>query len=357
MFDDLSGTIRTSAETVAHGGLGVGGEAVLNVPVTERLAVRAVGYENHAAGWIDETDGRRNGNIETVRGGRLAVRWLPVSDWTIDVGGAIQHLDVADSQYVTASDDTLRRSPRAPEPADNDFHEVAATLSGRVADLELTSATSYVDHGIDQTFDAPTATTMDEEGRRFLDHRTYRLFNQELRLSQGGQAGWLAGVSFLRSTSRARGVFDTGRTTSLVEDLNHVVTEYAAFGEKTVRLSDRLSTTGGLRLFRTVAEDETVEGTGGIRDAVGNTVLAPSLSVSWKPRADLIAFARYARSVAPAGWHPSAWERRDDSTQTNSARSTWGSGRGAMRNNFLTARAYSGRTGATSSPTICCLAA
>lgn len=304
-MDEASASIRLEGEALAHGGLGGGVEGVANLPLAPgRLALRAVGYDVRTSGWIDAPGGRRDTNAQRTYGGRVGVRWRPSDLWTIDVGVVLQNLNVADSQYVTASDDTRERSARPREPVDNDFREASATVRRDLGSADVVSATSWVGQRIGQTFDAPAAADpTDAEGRVFRDARSYSLLNQEVRLEGGGARGWLVGASYLRAASRSRGTFVESAASTVAEDIHRVVSEYAAFGERTLGLGPDLSATIGARLFRSVAEDETIE-RDGVVDTVRKTILSPSLALSWKPSPGTIAYARYARAVRPGGLAP-----------------------------------------------------
>jgi outer membrane receptor protein involved in Fe transport len=181
VMDTLSASARIIGETIAHGSSGIGGEAVLNLPiVTDTLALRAAGYASHGGGWIDNIGRRDNANRSSTYGGRVALRWQPSGQWTIDLG--------ADSQYVTASDDTLSRVSPIAEPADNDFRAATATITGQVGRFDLVSATSYVDHRIDFTLDASASASAlgVTAPATYQDNRAYSVLNQELRISPAG---------------------------------------------------------------------------------------------------------------------------------------------------------------------------
>lgn len=318
VLDTLSASARIIGETIAHGGPGIGGEAVLNLPImTDTLALRAAGYASYGGGWIDNIGRQDNANVSSTYGGRVALRWQPSPEWTIDLAGILQNINVADSQYVTASASTLNRVSPIAEPADNDFRAATATIAGQVGRFNLVSATSYVDHRIDFTLDASASATALglTAPATFHDDRAYSVLNQELRISPAGSGKWLAGASFLRATSRNTAVLSEGATDPVtVESLSRVVTEVAVFGEATLPLFRRISATAGLRLFRTLAENEASERSGGTSEAASKTVMSPSLALSWIPTADTIVFVRYARSIRPGGLAPagSSGARRFD---------------------------------------------
>ncbi|MEG3125122.1 TonB-dependent receptor [Sphingomonas sp. GB1N7] len=304
VLDETSASARLLGETVAHGSAGFGGEAVLNLPiVTDKLAVRAAGYVSRSGGWIDDIGRKANANVATIYGGRLALRWQPTEAWSVNLGGIVQNINVADSQYVTVSDDTLRRVSPVAEPVDNDFRAVTATIEGDAGPLKLVSATSYVDHRVDFTLDASTSAAALGvlTPAVFRDNRAYTIFNQELRFSPVDSGIWLAGISFLRATSRSDARLSDANGTAPVESLNRIVAEYALFGEMKLPLGRRIDATAGLRLFRTMAENEAVERSDGASRSVGKTVLSPSIALSWAPDTQTIVFLRYARAVRPGG--------------------------------------------------------
>ncbi|ETI65331.1 hypothetical protein C100_02740 [Sphingobium sp. C100] len=307
-LEQTSGSVRLSVEGVQHGGIGTGAEGVFNLPLADgRLALRGVSYRLLNAGWIDNIDDRKNSNSAETLGLRVALRWRPVDEWTIDAGIAVQDINARDSQYVVAGAKSLSRTNRDPEPTDNDFKTAHATIEGDVGALTLVSATSYVDHGFDYALDASdAAASFGLTGpAHFTDSRAYTLFNQELRLSSGGTNHWLAGLSFLRATTS--GISNiTGNTGDplTVERLDRKTSEYAVFGEATWRLFGALDATLGARLFHSIAEDEAAE-QAGLRVSKGSkTILSPSFALSVPLEDRGTVFLRYARAMRPGGLAP-----------------------------------------------------
>jgi len=304
-LDKAEVSARLLTEVVQHGGAGAGGELVLNLPLaSDRLALRAVAYGLHGGGWIDDRGHRPDSNESRLYGGRLALRWQPASDWTIDVGGVAQYLNVANSQYVTTAHDTLKRGPQIPEPTDNDFREVHATIDGRLGALRLVSATSYVRHNVNYTLDASAAAAQfGMVGQtRFRDDRGYSIINHELRLSPAETGRWLAGFSYLRAQSHEEAVVsDLAGAVLPVQTLDRVVTEYALFGEAVVPITSVLDATGGLRLYRTIAENEAHGVASGRAERIAKTALSPSLSLSWRRPGGSLIYLRYSRALRPGG--------------------------------------------------------
>lgn len=303
-LSDVSGSARIVGEAVQGGRLGGGAEAVLNLPLQDdRLALRAVGYILRAGGWIDNIGKRQDANGVRTTGIRLAARWQPDPEWTVDVSGVLQDVNARDSQYVTASDDTLRRASSMREPTDNDFKSVAATLQGRLGAFNLLVASSYVRHGVDYVLDSSDASAAFglSGTSSFTDDRKYRIINHEVRLSPAGSGQWLIGASYMHATTHTEGTISTSSATLSVESMDRVVREIAIFGEATLLIIDHLSATAGARLFQTTAEDETLELSGGSSARFSKVIFSPSLSFNWAFAQHANFYLRYARALRPGG--------------------------------------------------------
>lgn len=305
-LDAASAAATLVGEAGAHGGLGGGGDALVNLPlVQDKLAIRAVGYYRLHPGWLDTVGGARDTNSSTTKGGRIALRWAPDADWTIDLGGVVQSIDARDSQYVVGSPDTLVRDHPIAEPADNDFAQAHLDMSGRLGALRLISATSYVTQSVDYRLDASAAAADFGVSAPavFADSRHYSIFNQEVRLSPlaAGRINWVAGLAYLHASSSLDGTIKgSGSSPLAVESIDQDVAEYAAFGEATLPVGP-LSLTAGTRLSLTDAADERAEHMGAADQRRHKIGFAPSLSLAWRPGDNRYFFLRYARALRPGG--------------------------------------------------------
>lgn len=306
VLDAASAAATVVGEAGAHGGLGGGGDALINLPIAkDTLAVRAICYYRQHSGWLDTAGGAHNTNGSTTKGGRVALRWAPDAEWTVDVGGVVQSIDARDSQYVTGSADTLVRDHPIAEPADNDFVQAHLDIRGRLGALRLVSASSYVSQSVDYRLDASASAAAFGVAAPavFADSRHYSILNQEVRLSPlaEGRINWVAGLAYLHASSSLDGTITARAATPLaVESIDQDVAEYAVFGEATVPLGP-LSLTAGGRLSLTDAADERAERAGAADQKTRKLGFAPSLSLAWRPRDDRYFFLRYARAIRPGG--------------------------------------------------------
>ncbi len=307
-LDDSYALARLSAQAVQHGELGTGAEGIMNLPVVDgRLALRAVGYRLLEGGWISNDGSDKATNSTETVGARIALRWQPSERWTVDAGFMLQDINARDSQYVLQSDEMLSRDYPIAEPTDNDFKLWHGTVKGNIGTLELTSATSYVEHGFDYILDASSAA--DQFGLtgqvRFDDDRRYTVLNQELRIAPQGEQHWLAGLSYLRATTRGEAsVTPEGGDPAIVEIYDRQVVEYAIFGEATLPLFNRLDATIGARLFQSITRDGTGDEPRITPVRARKTILSPSAAISYRLNGSGIVYLRYARAMRPGGLAP-----------------------------------------------------
>jgi outer membrane receptor protein involved in Fe transport len=88
----------TAADT--RGALGTDVNGMVNIPLSDDLAFRAVGMYRNQNGYIDDpVQGQKNVNGNSAYGGRMALRWQPNSELDITLTGIYQH-DIYDNQTM-----------------------------------------------------------------------------------------------------------------------------------------------------------------------------------------------------------------------------------------------------------------
>jgi iron complex outermembrane receptor protein len=303
---DIGGSASAGFTSLAAGGQGGTLEAMMNLPlVTDRLGIRMVAYHAREPGWIDSGT-RRAANSGRISGGRLSVRARLGKQWTIDLGGWSQFLNVDDSQYVYAPG-TRKRADVIAEPHDNDFMMASAVVRGRIGNADFLSSTSWVGHEVTSRLDASaSAAAFGRTGAlTYDDSRQNKLLDQELRLSQTNPQGlsWLVGLSFIQSQNQSTGLFTTAPSQAALPGLEsrQTVREGAAFAEATLPLSSRISVTAGARFFTTWSENENLSSDGATESTTRKIGLSPSLAVSWHRNEEDFVYARYAGALRPGG--------------------------------------------------------
>lgn len=289
--------------SVRHGDTGFDFSGVLNLPLSNNVAIRLVGFTARDAGYIDNVLGESLGgtfdNADAVAkdinsvdytGGRAALRWLVNNDWTVDAGLVYQRMKA--NSY---SEDNVLRSGRElavvrflDESRDDEWGQFSVTLQGDLGWGQFTSASSYFTRSIayhqdntDYTFYLSNAFGAyyanydlgpDPRGLGWRDSPNVQRVAQEFRL-QGAteKMTWLAGLFYERihdGYSFFTRIEDYENTPSFdfwatyydvqpgqadnafYHSKNDLITEQvAAFGELGFALSDRWTFTAGLRWF------------------------------------------------------------------------------------------------------------
>ena len=146
---------RASIETVDGGNLSYLNSALVNVPVSSTLAIRASGFYRSYGGFIDSiglagSDVARNINDSKSYGGRVSALFKPSSALSIRLTAILQNLDT-DGASVVESDPILlktRNGRFAQSQFVPEYTNIAYRLYNGTADLDLgfatlTSSTSY----------------------------------------------------------------------------------------------------------------------------------------------------------------------------------------------------------------------
>ena len=283
-----------------------------NVPLGDKAAFRIAGYSNELGGWMDAV--QPNFQVsENVNGGnrtgvRAAVRIQPSERFsltprvvyqkvTMDGWNRIDDFNILANPYTTTRPpvtlDERELFTQIKEPFTDEF--TLADLNLRYdlgSGLSLTSITTWAHRYILVVRDAGALTSSITGGTVGLAESIYTLdaplddatkstvWTQEVRLSGGGdRVRWLVG-GFYSNNDRHYGQdllvygFDEaaapilgappGFTQGLRapvdhlfwSDLDYDLTQFAAFGEATVSVGQRLSLTGGLRYYN-FEEDRT----------------------------------------------------------------------------------------------------
>lgn len=200
---EFYGNIKLGAASVAHGDMNSNFEAVLNMPISDTVALRGVFYTDTQGGYIDNVAGTRdasesgrfrpegamraNGvpvsaqragfqstadlsavnfisadnsalveedfNEATYTGGRLSARWDISDDWSLLVAHMEQSLDVDGVFFADPTLDDLEIQRFSEDSVKDKFSNTAWTLEGFVRELQVVYSGAYTDRETDQIVD------------------------------------------------------------------------------------------------------------------------------------------------------------------------------------------------------------
>jgi len=171
VMDEMEGGYDFYADTTRHGDPGYGIEGFINIPISDRMAVRLVGWHEYQGGWIDNTYGELdfpwNGysidnaalvkdNINTAdTSGLRALLKIDLNDnWSITPGITYQKSKVEgrwwhNPDYVG----DLEIHQFFPSFQDEDWYQASLTLEGEIGNLNLVYAGAYLDRHADSQYD------------------------------------------------------------------------------------------------------------------------------------------------------------------------------------------------------------
>ena len=295
--------VSAGGALTAHGAPDADGAAIFNLPlVRDRVGLRLVGYGGVQGGYIDDPL-RHLGNINRtlIRGGRATLRIAAGNGWTIDLGGVAQNIDSRDGQYSEGGLPPLERASVIAQPFDNDYSLASAVVHHQAGATTFVSATSYVDHDVNSTYDASPspATPM-----RYVGDDKISLIVNETRLahtSRNGR-GWVVGVELLHSDDIASRSLGPAASPAPINGTRNTVEEGSFYGEASIPLWRRWSITGGGRMTYARFIGRVIDQPGGGDESRRHDLaLLPSLALLWKPAPRLSVYARYQEGYRPGG--------------------------------------------------------
>ncbi|MBB5685999.1 TonB-dependent receptor [Sphingobium boeckii] len=293
------------------GDFGGSAEGFLNIPLSERAALRVVGYYRRDGGYIDNTLGERTftlgdldddtnltvNNADLVEknfnqvdsyGGRAALRIDLDDEWTATPSVVYQR---------QKSQGSFLYDPRAGDLEVHDFtksenldrwYQAALTIEGKIGNWDLVYSGGYFERKIDNQADYSYYTVaydypgyyytnfpdgaggfLDPTQSQVLDYK-YTKHTQELRVSSPGDDRFrmTAGLFFQRQTNDIGGSYEVPGVGSVpraglpnlapipgfgdslyLKAMDRVDRDYAMFGEASFDISPAFTLTAGIRGF------------------------------------------------------------------------------------------------------------
>ena len=288
--DRMATRMETAIVDVRHGGTEASGTAMLNLPlVTERAALRLVGYRRTQPGYIDNPRrGERDVNRVTKTGMRVSLLLKPGEESTVEAGIILQGISGRSSQYTTDANALVIRTPIA-EPFSSDY--LLSSLAYRAAwgNWSFSSTFGFSRQQTDDLFYVLANFAVSRRKRSLL-------FSNETRIAGDiGGTRIVTGGSFIASRSSDRVVDLFSGVPDFTFFQKQTIVDLALFGEASVPLSETLSATVGARLNHIrssaqLAQPGSEPPEPGHQSGVN---LLPTLALSWRPVPGLQLYASY----------------------------------------------------------------
>ncbi|HTU09844.1 MAG TPA: TonB-dependent receptor [Allosphingosinicella sp.] len=296
----FEGSLEANLNLLDGGDFGGALRGMINAPVSDSMAIRAVGYYTQYGGFVDAVGPAAGENVNDGHraGGRIAIRLQPAENITITPriiyqeiranGFNRQEVYNVYSNAFTTPPRTFREREHylllREHFADNTFL-ADLNINVELGDIALTSISSYVNRDISVSRDAsaltgsvsidlgfPTAAV--NLPSNLVDTTDLETFTQEVRLATNsdGPFNFVAGVFYAHTNRFYRQRLPTpgydaftdatlGAGTSAAvangfpanspynSDLPYSIDQYAAFGEATWDITDQLHLTAGGRFY------------------------------------------------------------------------------------------------------------
>jgi outer membrane receptor protein involved in Fe transport len=350
---DTEASIDTSLSGTEGGGFNNDTSAMVNVPLNDKVAVRAVGFYRRNDGYIDNISlGIKNINVEKNYGGRVFVRYVPTDSLTIDAGAYINYSNYDTGSYYAQlgkfKTNLLARQPSNDRTnlynltAKYDFGGVTLTTTGSYMDRHLTSSADlssfirgfrsplycqFIANGglpCNGTQLASYYSFVDGQATSGIRADQYlKAYTGEVRLnsSGGGPFNWTVGAFYNRRNTNIDNslVGENPTTGEIIEPLQYHtrrvitdrLTQVAGYGELSWDVTSKFNLTGGMRYFhyskdvggQTLITNPLVGAVAGAPTVSGSSEngVVGKFNASYKFSSNVMIYALAAQGFRPGG--------------------------------------------------------
>ncbi|ATQ44160.1 TonB-dependent receptor [Caulobacter mirabilis] len=289
---DVTGT------AIDHGGLGGSVEGFVNAPLSDRAAVRLVGWYVREGGYVDNVYGERTfptsgvtinnrdrvkkdyNDVETV-GARAALKIDLDDNWTITPTLMGQKEETNGLFAFDPNVGDLKVTHFYPEFSKDQWYQAALTIEGKIGSLDAIYAGAYMKRDVDYSLDYSDysyfydtlmgygAYITDDFGNyinpsQYIQAKDgYTKESHEFRLSSDSEARFrfVAGLFYQKQTHDIQQRYRIDNLAAATEVPGWADTlwltkqdredkDYAAFLDMTYDITERLAVTGGIRFFK-----------------------------------------------------------------------------------------------------------
>lgn len=286
------------ASAINGGGIGNVVEGFVNAPINDSAAIRLVGWEKHAAGYVDNVRGTRtfpssgitidnagraedNYNEADTYGARLALRLDLNDSWTITPAVMGQHQKASGSTGYDPSVGDLAVTHFYPESSDDRWTQAALTVEGKIGNFDVVYAFSHLKRDVDSESDYndyafwydtlagygayitddsgalinPSQYIQAVDGYRKTSHELRIASPDDHRLRVVGGLFWQEQSHDIHQRYRIDGLSAAQSVTGFDDTIwlteqDRKDRDEAVFGELSFDITDKLTATGGARYFR-----------------------------------------------------------------------------------------------------------
>jgi outer membrane receptor protein involved in Fe transport len=327
-FDNFEARIRGEVSTTKSGGENYQGDALVNIPLSDKAAARISAYYQDDSGFIDNTfNGEKNINDSSAVGLRTTLLFEPTDKLSISPMFWYQKTKASAPPVYSTLQGDLKASFQLDTPQREEMVFASLTAEYDLGFAELVSATAYYDlkARVRDDFSALIQGIFGSPQLLFpLDNNVpAEQFVQEVRLASPGDTAlnWIFGGYYSDRKSRFDQFGESpgfDQITGIpVDDLMFAgdallkQQQIAVFGEVSYDIVDDLTATVGMRYFDAKTTDDRTQrglfiGAPAIDEVSGVTKssdsgIAPKASINWRASEDQTFYATVARGFRPGG--------------------------------------------------------
>lgn len=310
----LDASMTVEANRFTAGDFGYKAEGFMNIPVSDNAAIRLVGWYVKDGGYIDNEPAVRtypsSGNISRSNadvtgkdyntaetyGARAALKIDLNDNWTVSSTVMAQNQDTKGSWEYDPEVGDLKTHKYLPERSSDEWLQATLTLEGKISIFDVTYAGAYLTRRGDAESDysdysyfydlaygyyaVDNAGNFTDPSQYIQSQDRYAKTSHELRFStpQDQRVRFIGGAFYQR---QRHNIEQNYIIKNLADDLAistkpdniwltkqiRIDRDYAVFGELAVDLTQQLTFTGGMRVFR---YNNTLSGFFGFRSNEGN---------------------------------------------------------------------------------------
>ena len=300
----FSAGLSVEGNVVDHGGTGAVVEGYMNIPLASNAAIRLVGWKEHDGGFIDNVHGTRtyptcaagpndgtctvdnaalardDYNTTDTYGARAALRIDLNENWSITPQLIAQDQRTEGVFAFDPHVGDLQVMHFLPEDNHDNWYQASLTINGRIGDFDLTYAGAFMrraDTGHSDYTDYSyfydvlagyyiyndNGTLFHNPSQGILSRDRYTKESHELRITSPEQNRFrfIAGLFYQRQRHDIeqryviQGMFDDWEVhgwpdTIWLTEQQRIDRDWAAYGQASFDITDRLTATAGIRFFK-----------------------------------------------------------------------------------------------------------
>ena len=303
---ETAGKVSIGVSATRHGDPGYDASGIVNAPLWDGAAIRAVGYHSVDGGYVDNlATGEHDINRLTTDGGRATLSVDIAPGWSVDASGIGQRIHGDDSQY-TDRDSRLARRSEVDQPFTSRFAMGSVAIRKDDGPIRARSTTGFTRQRVNENFDA----SIGDRVRQLGQQSRARSISNETRVWRPMADGysWLAGFSsIVHHYDVSREVREDGTEIDLA-GVDNRVRETTVYGEVGVKLLEGLEASAGARY--TISDLSGIgrhlnplaaAARGGDSAERKERRLLPSFALLARPIDRLTLYGRYQQGFRPGG--------------------------------------------------------